>query len=194
MNDDRFAGLAGRCSARRKGKAWRSGIDGGGSRSDIRAENVRHGLRGQRCFGESEGSDCAKGIGIDMELEIFIDRARALMPLGQVFENLGGGTSRIMTNDEGKVCYKRGNSRIYVRWRDLHSAYMRFAGRRVSSSDLRKAMPSVFDSSARPAGHSCNCTFLFHLLTKLSLTEGGPEGRGVVGDPFAVRLRPAQGA
>lgn len=129
-----------------------------------------------------------------MELEVFIGRATALMPLGHSFENPGGGTSRIVKNDGRKVCYKRRSSPIYVRWRDLHTAYMRFAGRRVSSSDLRKAMPSVFDPLARPAGHSCNCTFLFHVLANLSLTEGDLEGRGVVGDPYAVRLRPMQGA
>lgn len=127
-----------------------------------------------------------------MEFRAFVSRARVAMPLGYKFENPGGGTSRIVANDGPKVCYKRGNSRIYVRWRDLYAAYARFTGGRVSSSDLRKAMPSVFDSSARPAGHSCNCTFLFHLLAVLSLTVGPLEGRGVAGDPFAVRLRPMQ--
>ena len=128
-----------------------------------------------------------------MELEDFVSRARASMPLERVFENARVGTSRILANDRRKVCYKRGNSRIYVRWRDLHAAYIRFAGRRVSSSDLRNAMPSVFDSSARPAGHSCNCTFLFRVLAELSLTEGALEGRGVAGDPYAVRLKPVKG-
>ena len=129
-----------------------------------------------------------------MELEEFVAKARASMPSGYVFENPGGGTSSILKNDEQTVCYKRGNSRIYVRWRDLHAAYALFVGRRVSSSDLRKAMPSVFDSSAQPSGHDCNCTFLFHLLVKLSLTEGALKGGGVAGDPFAVRLKQEQEA
>ena len=126
-----------------------------------------------------------------MRLEDFVEKATASLPVGYVFDNPRAGTSRIVGNNRLKVGYQRGNSRIYVRWSDLHEAYVRFAGRRVSSSDLRRGMPSVFDSTARPAGHSCNCTFLFHLLERLSLTTGALEGRGVAGDPLAVSLKPA---
>ena len=121
-----------------------------------------------------------------MRLEDFVDRARASLPVGYVFDNPRAGTSRIVASSRRRVCYQRRNSRIYVRWSDLHAAYVRFAGRRMSSSDLREEMPSVFDSSARPAGHSCNCTFLFHVLKKLARTTGALEGRGVAGDPCGV--------
>ena len=56
-----------------------------------------------------------------------------------------------MASNRLKVGYQLGNSRIYVRWLDWHKAYVRFAGRRVSSRELRKTMPSVFDSTGRPA-------------------------------------------
>ena len=151
------------------------------------------GRRVSPSLADRERGDSAGGVGAALALEDFVARAKASMPLGYRFDNPGGGTSRIVKNDGQKVCYMRGNSRIYARWRDLHAAYKHFAGRRVSSSDLKKFMPRVFDSSARPAGHSCNCTFLFHLLERMSLTEGGLQGRGVAGDPFAVRLRPTQG-
>ena len=124
-----------------------------------------------------------------MELNAFVERARALTPVGYEFENPGGGSSRILSSGRDKLGYRRGRSAIFVRWAVLHEAFVRFAGERVSSSDLRQSMPSVFDSNARPAGHSCNCTLLFHLLEKLSLTIGQMGGRGVRGDPFWIRLK-----
>lgn len=125
-----------------------------------------------------------------MELEEFVAKARRALPVGYRFDNPKRGTSEIVSQNEQRVTYRRGSSPINVRWADLYQAYVRFAGRRVSSSDLRRALPAVFDSAARPAGHSCNCTFLFHLLKHLSLTIGDLEGRGVAGDPFAVTVLP----
>ena len=91
--------------------------------------------------------------------------------------------------DRATIMYRRGNSRIRVQLADLYRAYNRFKGRKVSSIDLRRFAPSVFDSTARPAGHSCNCTFLFHLLQRLELTVGLLDGRGVRGSPFSVVIR-----
>ena len=124
-----------------------------------------------------------------MDLDEFVRVARLALPDGYTFDNPGGGTSQIVASNEVNVAYRRGRSRIGVRWEDLHGAYVGFAGRYVSSSDLRRRVPSVFDSAARPAGHSCNCTFLFHLLERLSLTIGGLQGRGVAGSPFGVQLK-----
>lgn len=53
----------------------------------------------------------------------------------------------------------------------------------MTSRDLRDYAPQLFDSSARPAGHSCNCTFLFMVLTKLVLTDG-IRGEGKAYRPF----------
>ena len=94
----------------------------------------------------------------------------------------------VLRNDGEIVVYQRGTSRISVRSVDVYRAFDRFKGRRVSSSDLRCRMRTVFDPSARPAGHSCNRTFFFQVLQRLSLTTGPLEGRGVRGDPFAVRF------
>ena len=112
----------------------------------------------------------------------------AAFPAGLEFANLGAGTTRILRHDSRRVVYRRGGSAISVRWEALHGAHERFAGRRVSSSELRAFRPDVFDSSARPAGHSCNCTFLLQLLVAMGVVRDGVEGRGVPGDPFAVTI------
>ena len=119
----------------------------------------------------------------------FIDGASRALPAGYRFANPGGGTSRIVRIDRERVTYLRGKSTITVRLSNLYAAYSHYNGRKVSSSDLRKFAPAVFDSQARPAGHSCNCTFFFHLVEKMGLVEGGLRGRGVNGDPFCLRLK-----
>jgi hypothetical protein len=106
---------------------------------------------------------------------------------GLILKNPGDGTSTIKGYTDNKVSYLRGNSTIYVALDDLYKAYSRFRGQRVTSSDLRTFAPHVFDSNARPAGHSCNCTFLFLILGRLNLA-GQIEGRGISGDPFAVEI------
>lgn len=86
-----------------------------------------------------------------------------------------------------KISYVRGNSTIAVAVSDLFEAYSQFKGRPMSSTDLREFAPSVFDSNARPAGHSCNCTLHFRILQVLDLA-GEIDGAGVRGDPFAVAV------
>ena len=50
-------------------------------------------------------------------------------------------------------------------------------------------LPSmVFDSLARAAGHSCNCTFLLQLLVAMAVVDGCIEGRGARGDPYLVTV------
>jgi hypothetical protein len=102
-----------------------------------------------------------------------------------VVENPGGGTSEIVKATDEEISYVRGNSTISIAIEDMFSAFRAFEHRRVSSSDLRRFAPAVFDSDARPAGHSCNCTFLFTLLRSAGLA-GELEGTGVRGRPFAV--------
>lgn len=122
-----------------------------------------------------------------MELDTFASDIRKAFPVGTVIENPGGGTSTIMYFTETHVSYKRGRSKIAVGFTDLYEAYDRFRGQEVSSTDLRELWPSVFDSAARPAGHSCNCTFLFCLLEGLRLS-GPISGSGVRGDPYLVKV------
>ena len=117
----------------------------------------------------------------------FIDGATRTLPEGYRFANPRAGTS-LRINRE-RVTYLREKSQIPVRLSNLYAAYSHFKGKEVSSSDLRKFAPAVFDSQARPAGHSCNCTFFFHLVEKMGLAEGSLRGRGVNGDPFYLRLK-----
>lgn len=124
-----------------------------------------------------------------MDTEEFVGRARAAVPAGIVFPNLGAGTTRIVRHDARHVVYQRGGSTIDISWDWLYEAYAHFSGRRMSSSQLREFRPEVFDSSVRPAGHSCNCTFLLQLLVRMGVVQRGVEGRGVRGDPFAVTIR-----
>lgn len=121
----------------------------------------------------------------------FINVANDILSEGYIFDNPGGGTTKIERINRERVTYRRGNSSITVRWSDLYNAYKHFKGNLVSSTDLRKFAPVVFDSSARPAGHSCNCTFFFHLMIRMGLADGHLQGRGVAGAPFTLKLKDA---
>ena len=121
------------------------------------------------------------------EAHLFHRRMVAELPPGTVMRNLGAGTTTIKSYSAGKVSYVRGKSSFRVAISDLFSAYSHFRGARVRSRDLRLYAPMVFDSSARPAGHSCNCTFLFMVLRRLSMATA-VEGRGTRFDPFSTKF------
>lgn len=123
-----------------------------------------------------------------MTLREFATSVQSVFPVGAIVDNPGGGTSRIASITESTVSYVRGNSTISVAFSDLYDAYNHFQGQYVSSSDLRAFRPSVFDSTARPAGHSCNCTFLFRTLERLELS-GPITGSGVRGGPYGVTIK-----
>ena len=120
----------------------------------------------------------------------FVQAARRAISPGREFTNPGGGTSRIKKVGSERISYVRGKSTIIISFQDLGDAYEEFKGRRVSSSDLRTFAPSVFDSTARPAGHSCNCTFFFLLVQETGLA-GPLQGAGTRGDAYAVFLEQA---
>ena len=107
---------------------------------------------------------------------------------GHIFDNPGGNTSRISKIDDREIHYVRGSSTIRVSLADLYSSYRHFLGQRVTSTDLRKYAPNVFDSSARPAGHSCNCTFFFMLLQEIGLADA-IVGEGKRGSPYSVKIQ-----
>lgn len=109
------------------------------------------------------------------------------IPVGTIFQNPGGGTSEVRTITDDRICYVRGNSKIYIALEDLFQAYKRFEGDRINTAELKAYSPGVFDSAAKPSGHSCNCTFFFMVLKQLSLA-GEIEGSGVRGSPFAVNI------
>lgn len=118
----------------------------------------------------------------------FLHRVHKSIPPGTILVNPGGGTSKIKSYSSECVSYVRKNSTITVSLKDLFDEYTRFKGGRVSSSDLKRANPAVFDSQARPAGHSCNCTLLFMILKEIGIVSH-IYGRGVSGDPFFIVLK-----
>ena len=117
----------------------------------------------------------------------FCSRVKEALPPGTVLPNPGAGTSKIKGYSNAKVSYIRGTSTISISFTDLFTAYTEFSGKEVSSRDLRDYAPQVFDSAARPAGHSCNCTFLFVVLTKLGLADG-VRGEGKRNQPFRTKF------
>jgi len=126
-----------------------------------------------------------------MTPEQFRKQVEQTSPVGTVLKNPGEGTSEITQYSDHNIYYIRGSSTISVSFDDLLSAYSHFRGQRVSSSELRAYAPSVFDSAARPAGHSCNCTFLMLILGRMNLADD-IEGAGVRGDPFAAKFQDSQ--
>ena len=122
-----------------------------------------------------------------MGLSEFTKKIKRTVPVGTIFKNPGKGTSTVTDFTENKISYVRGSSKMYVSIEDLYNAYQRFKGQYITSNDLKLYKSAVFDSSARPAGHSCNCTFLYLLLQKLGLA-GDIQGAGKRGNPFGIRI------
>jgi hypothetical protein len=120
-----------------------------------------------------------------MNFEEFVGRVRAAVPVGAVIENPGGGTSEVTGFTGENISYVRGSSTISVKLDVLHLVYESFRGKQVTSSELKRIFPAVFDSNARPAGHSCNCTFLFGVLEQAGLASRF-SGSGVRGDPYSA--------
>jgi hypothetical protein len=123
-----------------------------------------------------------------MNYEDFLRLFREKIRPGWVRENPGGGTSTVLSvsvNDT--VRYQRKKSKIGVDIRDLYEAYRRFKGKQCRTTDLKASAPHIFDPFARPAGHSCNCTFLFLVLQEMGLC-GEIKGAGKTGNPFYVDI------
>jgi len=123
-----------------------------------------------------------------MDFEAFKVKLYALVPAGTVFSNPGGGTSEVLSVSDEAVSYRRGKSKINVSLRDLFDAYWVYRGHSVTSTDLKSFRPAVFDSQSKPAGHSCNCTFLFLLLLQFGVVSD-IQGNGVKGCPYVVKIQ-----
>ena len=79
----------------------------------------------------------------------------------------------------------RGHSRFYISLSSLFDVYEKFAGQRVSTTELKAYDPGIFDSKNK--GHNCNCTFLFLLFLKMELATA-IQGKGRSGDPFSIKI------
>lgn len=116
---------------------------------------------------------------------------RQKLPEGTQMDNLSGdNVTTIVDQTETKVFYQRGDSNIRIAFADLYWGYQQIhsAGEAgLTTKQLKEQRPMVFDSSHRPAGHSCNCTFLFQGLEELGLVE--LQGFGVKGSPFIAFAR-----
>jgi hypothetical protein len=106
---------------------------------------------------------------------------------GQVFRNPLRGISTIVEINSNRVRYKRGNSIIPLTIGDMYKTYAKYAGKNVSSPDLRTYNPELYDS--KQGGHSCHCSFLFLVLIAMGLVKG-IQGGGVKGNPFWVHIKP----
>lgn len=112
-------------------------------------------------------------------------RLKDQLNVGQVLNNPSRGTSEIMSIDENKIVYKRGNSNISLRFEDIEDVVTKFSGQICSTSDMKLFRPKVF--SSKHNGHSCNCTFCFMILQEINYTEK-IFGRGRRGDPYYILL------
>lgn len=120
-----------------------------------------------------------------MTLEEFTLRLSKTVTPGLVFTNPGGGTSKVISLGNGKISYQRKSSTMTVKIQALYDAFCMFKNSRMASPDLKTHWPMVFDSHARPAGHSCNVTFLFLCLKEMGFVSQ-IMGLGKRGNPFYV--------
>jgi hypothetical protein len=126
-----------------------------------------------------------------VDFNAFAELFRNHLPEGLVLNNPGGGTSTIVWCDGERVCYRRGDLRLYVGLRELHAAYTHFAGRDVTTRQLKDNAPTLFDSNR--GGHNCHCTLFFLALQRMGLV-GELWGRGQAGSPFGVTVPAPQDA
>lgn len=127
-------------------------------------------------------------LGGTMTFDEFSTELYRVVKLGMVFENPGGGTSEVVSAQNGKISYRRKSSTMTITVESLYNAFAAHRNSRVSSRELRAKWPAIFDSQARPAGHSCNVTFLFLCLEQMGLVTQ-ILGQGKAGKPFYVDIR-----
>ena len=120
-----------------------------------------------------------------MDLTSFSADLRRRLPPGTVLPNPGRGTTTIIWSDDDRLCYQRGSARFYVALSDLFDALRAFRGRDVTTTDLKRQSPGVFDSAR--GGHNCHATVLFLIAQSLKLA-GEVWGRGHRGSPFGITL------
>jgi hypothetical protein len=123
-----------------------------------------------------------------MDYGWFLETIVKVIYTGKIFNNPGGGTSEIISVDKNNITYKRNNSNITISINEIYSVYNSFYGKKCSSNDLKEYTPHIFDSHARPAGHSCNCTFVFLLFKEMGIVEK-IEGEGKKGNQFYVNIK-----
>jgi hypothetical protein len=122
-----------------------------------------------------------------MTLEEFIKLVRELCQVPVIIHFPPLADSAIVRTDYQHIWYRRGRSTIKISIRDMWEATEHFAGERVTTNEIRTYRPHVFDSHARPAGHSCNLTFLFAVLLLLKIATD-LQGKGRRGSPYSIHI------
>ena len=120
-----------------------------------------------------------------MEYLEFLRATMSALPQDKIVPNPLSGTTRIVKYSGDTLVFQRRNSKFYVSLRVLHRILNHFEGGDVSSRDLRRYAPEIFDS--RKGGHSCNCTMLFIISVATGIADT-IEGRGQAGDPFYITI------
>ena len=110
----------------------------------------------------------------------------AKLSINQSFNNPKSGTSIIKDFSNEYILFERGNSKIKFPLTYLDKIYLSYKGTKLSTSDLHREYPPIFDS--KKGGHSCNATFLFMMYEYLGLTKNGIEGDGVAHHPYYIEL------
>lgn len=122
-----------------------------------------------------------------MDFEEFCKIIRKEIIIDMLFENPGGGTSRVIDiTSSDFIVYQRKASKIRVNIIELYKVYTYYKGKNVSSSDLKSFKPNIF--STKENGHDCNCSLIFLILNKIGLASE-ILGRGKRGDPFYVFIK-----
>ncbi|MBD5433245.1 MAG: hypothetical protein HDR35_02955 [Treponema sp.] len=85
-----------------------------------------------------------------------------------VLSNPCSGTSEVIKITDDSITYKRGDSKITIKAEDINSAYERFKGKKVTTSDLAKFNPAFSQKT-----HRCNASFFLMLMDKCNLTKTG---------------------
>lgn len=115
-----------------------------------------------------------------------INLVKDKIKVGLVFKNPGKGISEIVSISDLGIYYRRGNSKMLIKYHDIEKVYKEFKGKTMSTKDLKEFDPKVFES--KNGGHSCNCTVLFLIFKECGLINGDIFGSGKRGNPFHINI------
>lgn len=121
-----------------------------------------------------------------MNQKQFMDLITKNIVVNRSFNNPSGkGITQIKVNDGKTITYQRGHSRISITILELWNVYQKFLNNTISTRDLKKYKPYIYNSNNK--GHSCNSTALFLIFQNIGIISK-INGRGVKGDPFWIEL------
>ena len=100
---------------------------------------------------------------------------------GRAFENPGGGVTEL------GIYYKRGNSKMVIKYEDIEKTYLEFKGKTVSTKGLRFFNSKVVDSKKVDIVIIIQC--FFFILEECELINDVILGSGKCGNPFYVRIK-----